>query len=246
MPNLPAPVRASIATVSYPTAKTFIRWKSLISSLLLGGVMSLGLLSGCASMGDADDGYVPPAVQLEWDVRKDRLQQFNNWRLSARAASADDIFGFSGDVTWQQRGNTFDISGSGPLGIGGFRAKGTPDRVLLQTPEGTQVSNNPARDMQNQLGWRIPLEALRYWVLGLPWSPDGSNNSSQANLDSRFEAEFDPAGRLLRLQQAGWTITYQRYAMQDFLGIDLPVRLLVEDPNDDYNIKMLIEQWQPL
>lgn len=203
-------------------------------------ILSSLLLSGCIStMPSADT--TPPSTILSWQTRQAELNQFDHWQLKARVASADNVIGFSGELNWAQRQQVFDIQGSGPLGIGAFRVKGTPSQVTITTKEGTFVSYHPNADMQRQFGWRLPLEALQYWVLGLPWQDDFS---SQRVVSPPEVMDFDPYGRLMQLTQAGWTITYLEYQQQDFLGFDLPTRLLIEDPNLDYKVKMLIANWQ--
>lgn len=184
----------------------------------------------------------PPQVMLDWQTRKVYLDKFTHWQVKSRIASADDMLGFSGEIRWTQRGELFDIQGAGPLGIGGFRAKGTPQQVALTTKDGTQISNNPERDMQ-RFGWRLPLAGVKHWMLGTPWF---DNATSESPVPAAAVMDFDAYGRLRQLTQAGWTITYLEYAQQDFLGFDLPTRLLIEDGEQQYRLKMLVETWRPI
>lgn len=206
------------------------------------------LLQGCVL--SEHSRQTPPEQVIPWETRQDRLANVTHWQLQARAASADDVLGFSGSIRWRQQAESFDIQGSGPLGIGGFKVQGTPQQITLTTAEGTLVSNNPAADMQRQLGWRLPLAAIPYWVKGLPWPEPNSiqhtsgNGSYAAPVVAASAMQLDTYGRLQQLTQANWTIQYLDYSHQATLGFDLPSMLLIEDPNQQYRIKLLIENWR--
>ena len=55
--------------------------------------------------------------------------------------------------------------------------------------------------IQEQLGFAPPLDALRYWLLGLPAPGDAQESRS-------------PGGQLLSLTQQGWLVEYQEYQPQ--------------------------------
>src|SRR5690606_18888434 len=65
--------------------------------------------------------------------------------------------------------------------------------------------------LEQQIGWRLPVENLLWWVRGLP-APD-----------SPSRLQLNPDSRLARLAQAGWTVEYSRY--QEVEGVQLPQRL---------------------
>ena len=83
--------------------------------------------------------------------------------------------------------------------------------------------------MYEQLGWRVPISSLRYWVLG---RPDPSKNSSLL--------EFDDFGRIKSLQQDGWSVNYRRYQL--FQQLDLPGKIAIK--NHQLGVKLVIDRWQ--
>ena len=79
------------------------------------------------------------------------------------------------------------------------------------------VAPTPDELLDRQVGWHVPLAGLRYWIVGRtqPHTTVGS-------------LELDGVGRLKTLEQAGWTIRYQRYeAIGD---LQLPTKLELENP----------------
>jgi outer membrane lipoprotein LolB len=68
---------------------------------------------------------------------------------------------------------------------------------VLQVVRGKDViaAGNPERVMQSQLGWSIPISAIRYWLLGQPSPNKGFVNYSAAN-----------QGRSVRFKQNSWEV----------------------------------------
>ena len=82
--------------------------------------------------------------------------------------------------------------------------------------------------MLNQaLGWSVPIESMRAWLLGLPASRADSYT-------------LDPQGRLLTLDSQGWTIEYKRYNDKD--GFNLPSKL--ELRRSELTLRLVIDQWR--
>jgi len=78
-------------------------------------------------------------------------------------------------------------------------------------------------------GWVLPVSGLRYWVRGVP-APG-----------SEARASRDAQGRLTRLVQDGWDISYNRYQVVD--GASWPAKLRLE--RADIVVRLVIDQWQP-
>ncbi|MGZ0843299.1 lipoprotein insertase outer membrane protein LolB, partial [Klebsiella pneumoniae subsp. pneumoniae] len=77
--------------------------------------------------------------------------------------------------------------------------------------QGRYQAESPEALLEEQLGWRLPVSHLLWWVRGLP-APD-----------SKSRLTLDADSRLARLEQDGWQIEYTRYAEQN--GYWLPERL---------------------
>ena len=69
---------------------------------------------------------------------------------------------------------------------------------------------------------------MRYWVRGMP-VPGVAEQAAR-----------DEQGRLARLDQSGWTITYNRY--QPGAGAALPAKLQLV--HEDISVRLVIDHWQ--
>lgn len=183
------------------------------------------MLAGCALRPPepAAPGIADPEA---WQERRTALAQFDRWSLQGRAA-AGRMPGRSGNLSWRQRGETFDVRLSGPLGAGGFRARGEPGLVRVYTGDETVYTNDPEALVEDIVGWRFPLEGLRYWAVGLP-APDRPARLA-----------VDDAGLLTRLWQSGWQLAYTEY--QRTAGPKLPKRIVLD--NGEHTVELVIDRW---
>lgn len=189
---------------------------------------SLLLVSACATR---------PAVPVSEPV--DQEERLTRWAAHRQAVSAWEQFLLEGRVAasgqtlsarlrWLQTANRhFDLLLSGPIGIGAMRLRGTPEHVEIQAKRETWTSTDPEADLVNLLGWSPPLAALPYWARGLP----------QPGVPVRFH--LDALGRLIRLEQAGWTMTVTEYGNTEPA---LPAR--IEWRRDAQTVTLINDRWQ--
>lgn len=185
------------------------------------------VLVGCAIIPKPDNvesGIDNPAA---WAAHKTKLATLKTWSIQGRVATGQ-LLGWTGNLSWRQRGERFDVRLSGPLGAGGFTASGTLDRVTIRTSEETFRTTHPQQLVQRILGWRFPLQPLRYWTRGLPAPGDYKNISVNAQ------------GRLVRLQQQGWRVSYLDYTAQPGQPA-LPSRIVLD--NGETRIRMVVARW---
>ncbi|TVQ72111.1 MAG: outer membrane lipoprotein LolB [Chromatiaceae bacterium] len=169
-------------------------------------------------------------VERTWQQRLEVLSARDDWVLAGRVAVAVDEERWNANLRWRQDGEAYDIQIYGPFGRHAARLRGDASGVTLTDSEGR---DHHARDadqlVYDTLGWRLPVNGLRYWVLGIP-APGGS-----------LEAyALDPAGRPEQLAQSGWTVRYQRYS--DESRPPLPDRMTLEF--DDIRVRVLMDDWQ--
>lgn len=189
-------------------------------------------LTGCPSLPPAPEG------DLTWPQRQ-------------RLLSAEDSFATSGrlslTVPEQTSQASFDLAVepgdlalqlSGPLGFGAMRLEVRDGQGrLISSRHGDIALQNTEEELTALLGYPVPLEAIRYWALGLPqpgrparqeWSPDGL--------------------RLSVLEQAGWRVEFQNYRAVSVPGspggsrVDLPRKVLLTGP--DVRILMVFRDWR--
>lgn len=165
-----------------------------------------------------------------WQLRQQQLQQLTHWQLSGRLAVQQAHEAWHMSLEWKQLGEGYTLNIIAPLGQGSMRLEGDPEQVTMSTDEGESfVSDDPELLLYQQLGWKVPISALRYWVLGLA-APGAQQHS------------LDEQGRLTRLQQAGWEIAFIDYRPQH--GTELPRKVFVE--NHRAKVKLVVSRWQPL
>lgn len=199
--------------------------RSLIPVLLvLLGLVSLG---GCAII------HKPPTLKAgiadpaAWQAHKKQLERLTQWALQGRVASGQ-LLGWTGNLNWRQDGNHFIVRLSGPLGAGGFSARGTLDKVHVRTEKGRFTTHQPDAVAARILGFAFPLSALRYWARGLP-APGGIDRIS-ANTQ----------GLLQSLRQNGWHVAFLAYTKVRE-GLKLPKRIVLD--NDEHRLRLVVDRW---
>ena len=105
--------------------------------------------------------------------------------------------------------------------------------LRVETSRGQVLEGMQAQAAINdQLGFAPPLEALRYWLLGL--QAPGADALEQRN----------PDGQLLWLTQLGWRVEYQEFGPQPIATgrIALPKRLSAT--REDLRLRVVIDRWR--
>ncbi len=194
---------------------------------LLAGLALAALLAGCAPAVRIKGN---PALLREQAAREQQLAHVDSWTLEGRLGVSDGHHGGSGDLRWTQRGDDYEFVLRGPAISGAnFRLTGGPGGALLEGLEGGPLRGRSAEAlMRKALGWELPLDDLRAWVLGL--RADGS----PARLS--FGTDRLPA----LLQQDGWAVDYREWdqARQPAL----PKKVYAEKP--PYKVRLSIDTFR--
>ena len=189
----------------------------------------LALLTGCAGLTnrEAIEGQGNPQL---WKAHKAQIGALDAWQINGKVGIRAPKDSGSGTLFWLQRQDYYDIRLSGPLGRGAARLTGRPGAILLEVAnQGRYEAESPEALLEEQLGWRLPVSHLQWWVRGLP-APD---SKSRVTLDSNSQ--------LARLQQDGWDVEYLSYAEQN--GYSLPQRIKLHGTNLD--VTLVVKDWQP-
>lgn len=191
----------------------------LVALLLLG-------LGGCAGT-----PTLPPVADpaQAWQSHRQALERLHDWQLTGRIAIRTENEGWHASLDWRQQAQGYLINLTGPLGQGSVQMEGDGRHVTLRSGEESVVDDDPERLLYYQLGWRVPVPALRYWVLGLP-APGPA------------EQELNAQGHLARLRQADWNIEFRDYAAQG--AWVLPGRIFVS--NHQAQVRLVIDRFEPL
>jgi outer membrane lipoprotein LolB len=155
----------------------------------------------------------------------DALQKATAWQLDGRAAVAFHEQGWQASLNWQQRDGSSEVHLAGPFGAGAL--------VLKRTAEGLSLNGSPPSDavmgqLQERLGFELPLDHLRYWLLGVPDPSAG------------FEVKRNAEDRAAQLTQAEWSIDYDRYTTVS--GDVLPAHLVLS--REGVRVRIAVDHWQ--
>lgn len=183
---------------------------------LLALLVLLGL-AGCAA---------PPVTQSV--TRPARAAGEAPFELNGRIAVSHGSEHSSATVHWTHRGPDDEILLLAPLGQTVARIRQDAAGVELETSGQHYVAQDAEELTQQALGWSLPLDGLRYWVLALP-APD-----------SQADVERDANGQVSILHQDGWVIRYTRYAAPT--PDSLPLRLSLQ--REGLELRLLIDEWQ--
>lgn len=191
----------------------------LASSLLL-------LVTACTPFWQTKP--VTPGETL-WQQRAAELQQLDQWSFRGRTLIQQGKEGWNAGVSWQQNKDNFKIRLSGPFAQGAVELTGDSQQVEMVTSEGDRyTAETPEQLLEEVLGWRLPVSALRDWVRGLPFQDE-----------SVTLREVDNDGKLVALNQAGWQVEFLRYV--PFAGQEIPDKVFIK--RDDLSVRLVISGW---
>jgi len=160
-----------------------------------------------------------------WEQRVADLQRSSAWHLDGRAAVAYQSQGWQATLDWRQLDDSSEVHLAGPFGVGALVLKRTAAGLSLNgAPPGEAVLSQ----LQERLGFELPIDNLRFWLLGVP------------DPGEPFELTRNAQDRALKLTQAGWTIDYDRYMP---VGGDLlPAHLILSGAG--VRVRIAVDHWE--
>lgn len=184
------------------------------------------LVAACA-------GRTPPppgaAGEARWADHRAAAERLVRWSFEGRVSVRGPDQGGSATLRWQESPESAQLRATGPLGAGSFTLTRDAEGALLRTADGKQRhAAQVATLVQEAFGAQIPVDALAYWVRGVP-------------APGPVEAlELDAHGRLARLRQQGWEVEFSGYAPSGTL--ELPTRLRARA--EPWEVRLAIRRWQ--
>lgn len=175
------------------------------------GCLILLVLAGCSSVKTYDAKYVQ---QQRLDIER--------WNMQGRLLIKNDEV-LTANLQWQHSKQKDILKLSGGLGLGAIQIEMGEDEIILHDAQGGwQVSQDIDGFIARQIGFVVPITALRYWMLGVYLE-----NVPVVWLENGFE-------------QLGWHIMYKEY-MDTTAGI-LPHRLKITKNN--IKLKLIVDRWE--
>ena len=146
-----------------------------------------------------------------------------NGRISVNHNGVRDSAG----LRWTHQAQTDEILLLTPLGQTAARIYREESHATLDDGGRHYQDSDVESLMMQVLGWRLQLDSLHQWVLGLPSVGDTL-------------VERDELGRMSMLRREGWEVRYQAYAGDK--ADSLPKRLQLIRNN--LQLILLIDEWE--
>ncbi|HET6631299.1 MAG TPA: lipoprotein insertase outer membrane protein LolB [Rhodanobacteraceae bacterium] len=161
-------------------------------------------------------------------AREDAFPGHGRWTIEGRLGVSDGHDGGSGTLTWLQDGASYDFIVRAPVTGRSFRLHGDAGAAVLEgLDQGPLRGSDPRTLLARALGWRVPLDQLRFWVRGLR-APG-----------SEAELEFGANGLPATLLQDGWNIEYK-----DWYGTQPPLPRKVFASSGPFRVRLAIRTWK--
>lgn len=183
-------------------------------------------LAGCRTT--APRPVIGPGADAPWSEQLAALEKLDRYALNGRVAVAANGQGFSASLRYTQQPRRTEFSLDGPLGIGGLRVEVEGADVAIATSRGERLDGPEARaELERRLGFALPLEDLRWWLLGIPAPGEAAVNAG-------------PGGEIRDFMQRDWRVSINSRIAG--LGFSLPQRLTAE--REGARLKLLVEKWE--
>lgn len=176
-----------------------------------------------------------PARQIpspqSWLAHSGQLEAYDYWEATGKLALRTPGGSESANLVWRQADTETHIHLSGPLGVAPVNMHS--DGRWLEVRRGAQTSTLDLRnpdEVTAATGWDFPLQALPYWLKGLP---------TPAFKLQRLEQDSLTGGASL-LQQDDWEVRFERYSR--FENLNLPTRITITD--GEAKATVLIRRWR--
>ena len=204
----------------------------LLSLLALGGCVSLPEVPDSSTLPSTEGALDRDAQRLDlWLARQREVQKLNTWRCEGRAAILAQNGGGQISFDWLRTPKDQVLSIKTPLGQNALQLTVNPGGATLIDHEGQVIQGENGEAMLNQaLGWSVPIESLRAWLLGLPAAREDSYT-------------LDAKGRILTLDSQGWTIEYKRYSEINGQSKSLSLPSKFELRRSEISLRLVIDRW---
>jgi outer membrane lipoprotein LolB len=186
-------------------------------------------LSACATRAPRE---ALPAIEgaptAHQDARVAALAAMPAWSMSGRVAVSNGKDGGSGRIEWKQTGARYDVALSAPVTRQSWRVTGGEGDAVLEGLQGGPRTGADAGELVFEATrWRIPVEALADWLMG------------KAHRDGRLH--FGADGRVDRIDENGWVVTYADWHRPEGAPVELPGR--IEATQGDARVRLVVDQW---
>lgn len=185
-----------------------------LSFRLFASVIVLAVVAGCAAL------RAPQTLPTS-------NAGIDAFSLSGRVAVKVEQRGYSAKLNWRHGAGGDRLRILSPVGTVIAELEADASGATLTTADKKVYRSGDVQALTREvLGWDLPLDGLRHWVVGRA----GPALPVQAE-------ERDVRGRLTRLTQNDWRISYLAYAGESAL----PARMALA--YDTLSLRLIIDRW---
>ena len=177
-------------------------------------VVSLLLLNACSNIGFVEQ-------QEQWQAPEARVE-IKQWKLQGRLLiRAEEVL--SANINWRHNKAKDELNLFGVLGLGRKKIEIDGSTIFLDNGDGRKLSSSDVDGfIARQLGFVVPVTALRHWVLGRP-----IKGEPMISIENGFE-------------QLGWQIKSSRFKKTE-IGV-LPHKLKIS--KNKIKVILIIDRWE--
>ena len=188
-------------------------------------LVSLLLLSGCA-------GKQQLIPQINWQQQQSRIKNIEQWTVTGRIGVKTPEQGFTANLNWQHREDKQKLRIYGSFGQTHAQIIQSESEATLEIPDEKIYRSDDIESLIiDVLGYPLPIEHLKYWILGLPYPDDNSG------------LIFDEQGYLKTINYQQWKISYSKYrTFPNMDNLHLPGKMLITD--NRVTLKLSLRVWQ--
>ncbi len=161
----------------------------------------------------------------------------DQWEIKGRISVRRGTKGEIGRLFWKRDGDAHKLELYGSFGSRRIRILQDSEGAVLKDTNGKTVVGASIKEvLEERTGWMLPVHELFDWVTGRPYT--GSPSVKTWNND----------GRLVILDQAGWTVVFSEY--QEFDSFALPTQFRItanhvyaDSDSQASEIRLAISDW---
>jgi|SRR3989339_942219 len=201
--------------------------KKILTGLLL--IVFMLNMAGCATLPPQS---VPTFQKISPQVRQKNLSALTNWAITGEMSIEDKTQAVMVDYQWQQKGLDYQIHLNSPMNFVSAKIIGKRGGAVQLWRSKTQVFTaiSPEVLLEQQLGWRVPISYLFYWIRGIP---------APARPLNHLQTKYDDSGHLIFLDQQNWQVNFSDYIS---IGkVDLPKQIDLNYPS--LHVRIVINKW---
>jgi outer membrane lipoprotein LolB len=171
-----------------------------------------------------------PAGAGDWSAHLRAVGAAAHWQLQGKIGIREPGNSGSAMLSWRQQADeSYLLVLAGALGLGKLVIRGDANGVEWTNSRGESLRYpDPEALIREVWGWGVPIDALRFWVRGIP----------QPGIP--FESLITSDAMAAGFSQAGWTLSYSDYRTVD--GLALPTRIRLE--RGEVVLTVVVSRWQ--